>query len=156
MSQSKMTRRKFGYLFPLAAISGRLSLGQVNSEIECDGQAWKTANKLMKLGYVLGFVDAATQEYEDIELQSKLLKSLSSVDQQILALAKTGSDYGDIKYGQYIEGMDVFYSDYRNAAIKWERALPYVRDSIHGEPQKTLDWQLELLRKMTLGETRQK
>jgi hypothetical protein len=154
--ENKMTRRAFGLLLPSAALLPQFGQGQISTANERDGDAWKGANQSVKFGYVLGFTDAAAWAYGNVDGAVSLLKSLSPKDRKMLADGKSVWDYGEIKYKQLIDGMDTFYGDYRNAAIKWDRALSYVRDTIHGEPQDYLDRELEFERKLALLNTEKK
>ena len=106
----------------------------------------------MKLGYVTGFIDAAAWAYSNVDGQVHVLKSLSTKDREILAGGKKVWDYANIPYGQLADGMDDFYADNLNKAIKWDRALSYVRDCIHGEPKDYLEDELNFERKLaTVG-----
>jgi hypothetical protein len=44
--------------------------------------------------------------------------------------------------------MSRFYADALNKEIKWDRALSYVRDCIHGEPKDFLETELSFERKL--------
>jgi len=55
--------------------------------------------------------------------------------------------------GQYVEGMDLFYSDYRNQKIDFEMAIEHVSDEIKGKPRAQLDADLERLRKCAVDLT---
>jgi hypothetical protein len=55
----------------------------------------------------------------------------------------------NITYGQFAEGLDAFYADYRNKQINFNVAILYIRDQIQGVPQKDLDVRLEHMRQAT-------
>jgi hypothetical protein len=156
MSKNKMTRRAFGALIPSVVLLPELGSAQASSTNVRDGDAWQLNDKSMKLGYVIGFVDAASWAYGNVEGQLQVLKSLSPKDRQLLAGGKDVWDFENIKYKQLIEGMDSFYNDYRNKAVQWDRALSYVRDTIHGDSQEFLEQELEFERKKALLDSEQK
>lgn len=156
MSHPKPTRRTFGLLISSVLFFPRLGLTQSVSTSGRDGGSWSTTNQSMKYGYVVGFIDATTWAYGNVEGALYVLKSLSSKDRELLASGKDVWNYGNIEYSQLIEGMDSFYGDYRNKAIKWDRALSYVRDTIRGEPQEYLDRELEFERKAALLDSEKK
>ncbi len=149
MFESKITRRVFGLLLPSVALLPQFSSGQTSATSGQDGDDWKAASQPEKFGYVLGFTDAAAWACANTKILLQL-KSLSAMDRQIAALTKDVCEYEGIKFDQLIAGMDVFYLDYRNTAIKWFWALGYVRDTIAGTPQAQLDRELELARKVAL------
>ncbi len=152
MSENKITRRVFGLLLPSAALLPHFGSGQMPTTFGQDGDDWKAASLPEKFGYVLGFTDAAAWACGNTKVVLQL-KSLSAADRQIAALTKDVCEYDGIKFDQLIAGMDVFYRDYRNTAIKWFWALGYVRDTIAGVPQAQLDSELEIARKVALSDT---
>jgi hypothetical protein len=151
-----MTRRSFVALVPLTIFLPKLVSGQPNSTNARDGADWKSSSQSMKLGYVIGFVDAAAWASANVDGALAVLKSLSQKDRKMLSETKDVWNYFGIKYRQLTEGMDSFYADYRNSAIKWDRALSYVRDTINGEPQDSLERELEFERKLALPVTEKK
>lgn len=57
-------------------------------------------------------------------------------------------DFDGIKMGQFVNGLDSFYGDYRNQQIEFGSALGYVRDGIKGKPQEELQKEIEQMRKL--------
>jgi hypothetical protein len=99
------------------------------------------------LGYVTGFIDAASWAGGNVDAAVQLLK-LSPQDRKALAEGKKVWDYANIPYAQLVDGMDDFYADNLNKAIKWDRAISYVRDCIHGESKEYLEYELNFERKL--------
>ena len=51
-------------------------------------------------------------------------------------------DYGNIRFGQLLEGTDDFYKDFRNKNLQIGVALHYVRDQLKGVSAKKLEEEL--------------
>lgn len=49
--------------------------------------------------------------------------------------------------GQFVDGMDAFYKDYRNKQLEVGWAIQYVRDEIKGKPAQELDAEVALWRR---------
>lgn len=119
-----------------------------------DGYVWLQMSKAIKIEYVIGFTDAAAWAYGNADGQLTVLKSLSAKDKKVLAEGKKVWDYENIRYVQLVDGMDEFYAENLNKGIRWDRALSYVRDCIHGEPKEYLENELNLERRLaTLDST---
>jgi hypothetical protein len=56
-----------------------------------------------------------------------------------MCLNNTGFDYDGITMGQFVEGMDAFFKDYRNKQLEASWAIEYVRDEIKGKSAQELD-----------------
>lgn len=125
-----------------------IAISHAQSSQGGDGFAWNRSSQSWKLGYVTGFVDAASWASGNVDGAVHVLKSLSRSDSKILAEGRKVWDYYNIPYAQLVDGMNDFYADNLNRAIKWDRALSYVRDCIHGEPKDFLDTELNFERKL--------
>jgi hypothetical protein len=126
-----------------------IGIGQAQSSSQGgDGFDWNKATQSWKLGYVTGFIDAASWAGGNVDGAVSVLKSLSPEDRRILTEGKKVLDYYNIPYVQLIDGMNDFYADNLNKAIKWGRALSYVRDCIHGERKEYLENELNFERKL--------
>ena len=60
-------------------------------------------------------------------------------------------DFGGISMGQYVDGVDVFYRDYRHRNLEISFALDYVRDSVRGKSQQELDAEVAEWQKIETG-----
>jgi hypothetical protein len=58
--------------------------------------------------------------------------------------------YG-VTFGQYVEGLNAFYQDYRNKRIQINFAIMYVRDDARGGSKDDMQSRLEGMRKATLN-----
>jgi hypothetical protein len=47
---------------------------------------------------------------------------------QKMCLSNTEFDYDGIAFGQFVDGMDVFFKDYRNKQLEVGWAIQYLRD----------------------------
>jgi hypothetical protein len=148
MLGNKITRTNVRYFLVLALLVSPVSMSQAQSQLARDGYSWVKMDKLMKVGYVMGFADAAAWAQANVEGQLAVLKSLSPKDRKVLAETKTVWDYGNIYYTQLVDGMNDFYSENLNKAIKWDRALSYERDCIHGAPRDFLEKELSFERRL--------
>ena len=66
----------------------------------------------------------------------------------MLSEGKKVWEYENINYAQLVDGMNDFYADNLNKAIKWDRAISYVRDCIHGESKEYLEYELNFERRL--------
>lgn len=97
----------------------------------------------------MGFVDAASEArmmYLVLAEREKNVKLAS--DMKSMAV---GRDYSNLRFGQLIDGMQVFYIDYRNMSIHTDDAMGYVRDSLKGFTDAELQIELTALRRMASG-----
>jgi hypothetical protein len=147
-TRNGMNRRTFGFLLSGSLLFARQGSGQAPHSGDRNGYAWKAADRGIQIAYVTGFTDAAAWASGNVDGQLEILKSLSSKDRKVLVETKKVWDYGNIYYAQLVDGMNDFYADNLNKAIKWDRALSYVRDCIHGEPKDFLETELNFERKL--------
>src|SRR5437588_9212736 len=56
-------------------------------------------------------------------------------------------DFDGITMGQFVDGVDAFYKDYKNKQLAITWALEYVRDEIKGKPSAELTAKLEMWRR---------
>lgn len=146
--QNTMNRRAFAFLMSSSLLFACTGSGQAPQPSERNGYSWKTTSRGIQIAYVTGFTDAAAWARGNVDGQLAVLKSLSPKDRKVLAETKKVWDYGNIYFAQLVDGMNDFYTDNLNKAIKWDRALSYVRDCIHGEPKDFLETELSFERRL--------
>lgn len=56
-------------------------------------------------------------------------------------------DYDGITTGQFVDGIDAFYKDFRNRQVETASAIEYVRDQVRGKPAEELESKLSLWRR---------
>jgi hypothetical protein len=130
-------------LFLLCSCFSATGIAQTNR----DGYLWNQSSKSAKTGYVIGFTDAAAWALGNVDGQLQLLK-LTKEDRSLLKEGRKVWDYESISYAQLVDALDQFYSDALNKGIKWDRAISYVRDCIHGEPKEFLEKELAFERRL--------
>ena len=52
-------------------------------------------------------------------------------------------NFENIKFGQYLDGLDNFYRDFRNTEYPLNGAITLVRDQIRGRPEAEIEKELE-------------
>jgi len=109
-----------------------------------------------KLGWVTGYAKAmdlaGTIQMSTCASNMPLYKEkYPNVDPkeilQKMCLSSTEYDYDGISMGQFVDGMDVFYKDYRNRQLEVGWAIQYVRDEIKGKPAQELNAEVALWRR---------
>ena len=118
-----------------------------------DGPWWKSLTPAFKLGYVSGYARgtelanvANTAGCLALWSESKVIKTAYTFEQWKL-LCLPANDFDGVKMGQFLDGVDSFYSDFRNQKIEFGSAIEYVRDEIKGKPPAELEADLAHLRK---------
>lgn len=117
---------------------------------EQDGYWWASMTPAFKLGWVSGYAQAMdmagiyamgrcaaelpmySEKYPAVD-SKQLWQTLCSTDE---------FDYDGITMGQFVEGIDAFYKDYRNKQLSVTQAIEYARDEIKGKPAKDLETKL--------------
>lgn len=114
-----------------------------------DGNWWREQDKILKLAYMTGFLDgihlgnnfAMWDFMDDPESESCLKKvALSTSAYEDKYLLK-------VKVAQLVDGIDAFYSDYRNRSISLHNAVWLVLNEIGGTPKEKLDKMIEAFRR---------
>jgi|HubBroStandDraft_5_1064220.scaffolds.fasta_scaffold306140_1 hypothetical protein len=111
-----------------------------------NGYWWADMSDTRRLGLVEGYVTGLSRA-EVLLRQSLDFNNDKIVDRTRKKPVTSYLDFSEISYGQYIEGLDVFYSDYRNKRINFNVAILYVRDQVRGASQDELEKRLEGMRK---------
>ena len=111
----------------LAIGASGLAGAAADKETDLDGYWWGRLDASFKLGWVSGYAKAM-----DLAGSIQLAKCASNmpmygkefpgVDPQFLlkkmCLSDTQFDYDGIAMGQFVDGMDAFYRDYRNKQLE--------------------------------------
>jgi hypothetical protein len=110
----------------------------------------------LKLGWVSGFATAmdlagtlqmTTCAY-NLPLYQKEFPTVDPKDIfQKMCASNTQFDYDGITMGQFVDGMDVFYTDYRNKQLYATWAIELVRDQIKGKSREELDAEVTMFRR---------
>ena len=118
-----------------------------------DGSWWKALTPAFKLGYAAGF--ARGSELTAIENTVGCLAMWSELNavkaaytlEQWKSVCTPQSNFDGVSMGQFVDGLNSFYEDYRNQRIEFGSAIEYVRDEIKGKPSTELQADLAHLRK---------
>jgi len=115
-----------------------------------DGYWWTGSSNEFRLGFVWGYVmamvtaaDANTFKCLAEKNGGKLPEKLCSMD--VLDACARGPDVvpfdfgGHFRMGQWLDGVDEFYKDFRNKGLDVQLAMRYVKEQLHGKPAKELE-----------------
>lgn len=134
------------------ASSASLAFAQNKSPAQ-DGLWWNQIDPSIRLGYVLGYTQGA--ESANINTMTKCLvlwtdgKSIKEnySFEQWRKICMPQGDFDGIPMGQFVDGLNAFYADYRNQKIDVGWALGHVRDGIKGKTETLLEADVEMARK---------
>lgn len=114
-----------------------------------DGYWWAGNNQSFKQGYVWGYVSATDDAYGKdlahclvlVDMMKDKYPGQDLYEKMCLEPGK-GSDFDGITMGQFVDGVDEFYKDFRNEQLDVSWALQYARDQIRGKSAKELETEL--------------
>jgi hypothetical protein len=128
---------------------------------DLDGYWWEKLDASFKLGWVSGYAKAmdlagTIQMSTCASSMPMYVKEFPSTDPKVIlqkmCLSDTQFNYGSISMGQFVEGMNAFYKDYRNKHLEVGWAIQYSRDSIKGKPAQELDAEVTLWRRCSAAD----
>jgi hypothetical protein len=128
---------------------------------ELDGYRWEKFDASFKLGWVSGYAQAmdlaGTIQMSTCASNLPLYaKEFPNTDPkailQEMCLSNTQFDYDNVPMGQFVDGMNTFYADYRNKQLQASWAIQYTRDSIKGKPAQELDAEVTLWRRCSFAD----
>jgi hypothetical protein len=109
-----------------------------------DGSDWKQYSQNYKVGWIDGFVtamDDAQGNTASLCAFQLNLRSNSPEEKACIGEAQ-GFNFEMIKFGQYLDGMDAFYKDFRNTDYPINWAMKIVRDQIRGRSGEDIEKEL--------------
>jgi hypothetical protein len=120
------------------------SLWSRNSVGVADGSDWKQYSQTYKVGWIDGFVTAMDDAQGDTAVLCafRLKLRLDSPEQKTCTDEAQGFNFEMIKFGQYLDGMDAFYKDFRNTDYPINWAMKIVRDQIRGRSAEDIEKEL--------------
>jgi hypothetical protein len=141
--KNKLTSVAFLFLLLGIAIPGYAQDGRR------DGNWWLSTDKTIRLGYVVGFLDGIhlgerfsywklTSDAENTPCVKKMLLASSEYEDKYLS---------NVKIRQLNDGLNDFFSDYKNRRIKVDDAMWLVLNGIAGTPREELDKMIENFRR---------
>jgi len=112
-----------------------------NAEDEFNGYWWASLRPMEKLYFIQGYVYGLGRAHlivgQAAALDNRSLSSPMS-NEPVLPML----NFSLVAYGQFSDGLDQFYSDYKNKRICFNFAILYVRDEIRGESREKLEKRL--------------
>jgi hypothetical protein len=143
-------------LFVLSLLVGN-GIGQLRQQ-QFNGYWWEGMNPSFRLGWVSGYAKAmdlagSLQIGACAANMPMYQKQFPNTDPKVLmqklCLSDTQLDYDGIAMGQFVDGIDAFYRDFRNKQLEIGWAIEYVRDEVKGKPASELDTEVNLWRRCT-------
>lgn len=136
----------FGLLLAVALGAGAADGPQTQAH---DGYWWAEGNESFKLGFVSGYV-MAMNSVADVKLFKCLAEKNGGKipekypgDEAFRACGENSEvaafSFGGFRVGQWQEGADEFYKDFRNKGLDIHLAMRYVNEQLHGKPAKELE-----------------
>jgi hypothetical protein len=120
------------------------SLWGRNASGVADGSDWKQYSQAYKIGWIDGWVTAMS--YAQISTAFlcafQLHVSSESEEQKACTAEAQQFNFEMIKYGQFLDGMDTLYKDFRNTEIPTNMAIRIVRDQINGRGAEDIEKEL--------------
>lgn len=113
-----------------------------------DGIWWSQMSPAFKLGWVSGYAQAmdlaGTLQMgtcaAELPIYQEKFPNVDAKDLlQRMCLSNKAFDYDGITMGQFVEGIDSFFKDYRNKQLEVGWAIEYVRDEIKGKSALELE-----------------
>ena len=123
---------------------------------QLDGLWWSRLSPDFKLGWVSGYAQAMDQGYSfyvgscvgNLPMYQKQFPDVDAKKLlQTMCFSNTSYDFDGITMGQFVEGVDTFFKDYRNKQLEVVWAIEYVRDEIKGKPAQELEAELTTWRR---------
>lgn len=114
------------------------SLWGRNAVGAADGSDWRQYSQTYKVGWIDGFVAAMDDaQFGTAALCAfQLHVTLESEEGKACTAEAQSYNFEMVKYGQFLDGMDAFYKDFRNMEVPTNTAIRIVRDQIRGRPAK--------------------
>jgi len=121
-----------------ASLWGRNSVGVA------DGSDWKQYSQSYKVGWIDGFVTAMSDAQTDTAglCAFQLHLRLETAEGNACTDEAQGFNFEMIRFGQYLDGMDAFYKDFRNTDYPINWAIKIVRDQIRGRSAEDIEKEL--------------
>ena len=151
---------------PLVVVVALVALVLPNAPLaadttDFDGNWWEKLDTSFKLGWVSGYAkamdEAGTIQVSTCASNMPLyLKEFPNSDPKVIfqkmCLSETQFDYDSISMGQFVDGINAFYKDYRNKQLEVGWAIQYARDAIKGKPARELDAEVTLWRRCSAAD----
>ena len=138
---------RFAIVMAVVLLIVPASIGSDSAPVN-NGIWWNSLDGNAKGYFVAGYVEGLSRADKILE-QALRDKSLTLTDTSTKKPILSYFLFYNVAFGQFTEGLDTFYSDYRNKHINFNIAILYIRDQIQGVAQKELDGRLDRMRQAT-------
>jgi hypothetical protein len=148
---------KFSRVFVVVFVLSASTLSAADKP-DWNGYWWAGMTPRFKLGWVSGYAKAmdnaaaihiATCVANMPLYQEKFPNLDPKALLQKMCLSDNSLDYDGISMGQFVDGIDAFYNDYRNKQLEVGWAIEYVRDQIKGKSSQELEAEVTAWRRCT-------
>lgn len=120
-----------------------------------DGYTWGGWSPSFKLGYIVGYMQG--MGFAGTVSMGACMMTIPYLDPakvppdkwKEICLSDKTYDFDGISMGQFVDGTDSFYRDYRNKNLEVGFALQYVRDRMRGMTQQDLDTEVSKWQALT-------
>jgi hypothetical protein len=114
------------------------------------GSAWQSYSEQFKGGYITGYMAAMENAQIDSAMACASVKDAES--RKACTSNAQGFDFESITVGQFLNGMNTFYKDFRNFQVPLTMAMGLVRDEIRGRPKEDVQKELDSWRQCVAGD----
>jgi len=120
------------------------SLWSRNAARVANGSDWKQYSQTYKIGWIDGWATAMinAQISTSMLCAFQLNVKLESEEGKACVAAAQSFNFEMITFGQFLEGMDTFYKDFRNTEMPINMAIRIVHDQINGRPAEDIEKEL--------------
>ena len=164
-ASNNLPRRRLQSMKPVLVFVALIALVVPSAAAErndLDGYWWDKVDASFKLGWVSGYARAMdlagiSQMARCAATMPLYVKEFPNTDPEVISQKmclsdNTQFDYDGISMGQFVDGMNAFYKDYRNKQLEVGSAIEYARDAIKGKPSQELDAEVALWRRCTAAD----
>lgn len=135
----------------LVFIFSSICFAQNNISIRRDGNWWQQEDEVQKYSYVLGFFDGMPLggNFAWWDLKDKDGNYPTYLNKIYDSFEKYNKYFINVSNSQIVDGLDTFYSDYRNKKIRIKDAIWIVVNSIAGKSPEEIEKLTQDFRKNT-------
>jgi hypothetical protein len=112
-----------------------------------DAYWWAQQSDTFKLGWVIGYTSAKENDLLFISSSCMGMKFAAGDNKGPCEHPGMTMNFDNVTMGQFVEGIDAFYKDFRNKQLSVFQAIAYAKDQVQGLPQAELDKEVESWRR---------
>lgn len=134
-----------------------------NDKLEHNGFWWKSQPEAYKIGFVTSYAEAASSSRNSLFFQCLASKNGGTIPEKVpddatitecghyMEARTTFPNLGGMTFGQISEGIDKFYSDYRNKNLHVTFAFRFASDELLNKPINEIEAEVVAWRKTVQG-----